>query len=377
MMKARAEPAAASAAGGGGEGVGGTSARRSESSNRPRKTLSGVLLQVLRQCNYACSHCSQGAPRLDRASHLTLMQGHEVVFDRIRVLAQIGHPRLRFTGGEPFLYSALRDAVELARGLGLEVSFVTNASHIGRSERRWLRASGPLEFWISFYGFPPTVHDRVCGRSRAFDRALSTLSMLLDDGHQIGVHYPLSCSSLEGAPAFVGTLGGAGVRAIKIMQLFNQGRAQASFATESPDDDDLEELLPRLRDAARPFLPAMSLRVSVRSGQRLVFESNGFVVPESCDCHAGLDGYWTVDADGGVYPCCLFLNTGEMRTVTLGDPSLAIWVDSYDHQAFLRDLGLSGPKTVGPLAHCPALSKEGKDPGDEFICPLTYARLAI
>jgi MoaA/NifB/PqqE/SkfB family radical SAM enzyme len=330
----------------------------------------GALMQVLRQCNYACSHCSQSAPLLSREARAALDSSLPVLLERIDTLFETGHRRVRFTGGEPFLHPHLRELVLHAAGKGMEVSFVTNASRIGEEERRWLAAAGPLEFWVSFYGYPAAVHDQVCGRPGGFERTRAAVERLLADGHRVGAHYPLERSTLEGCPDFVALLGALGARAVKVMQLFDQGRAHAGYETEDPRLSDLESVLPRLRDAGLRH-PATEVRISLRSGQRELFESFGFRVPAEVGCHASLDGYWTIDLDGFVYPCCLFLNTGEMRLAHLEDAGLREAAARVDHRAFAAAAGLGEGES---FARCPALA-EGAAAGVEFICPLKYARL--
>jgi sulfatase maturation enzyme AslB (radical SAM superfamily) len=251
----------------------------------------------------------------------------------------------------------------------MDVSFVTNVSRVGGEERRWLRNHGPLELWISFYGYPPDVHDRICGRRGAFGLTMTALATLIEDGHRIGVHYPLGRASLQGCADFVDRMGRSGVMGVKVMQLFDQGRARREYSRNAINTPELAALLPSLREVGERY-PNLDLRVSLRSGQRAVFEERGFSVPPSVGCHAGLDSHWTTDVEGFVYPCCLFLNTASVRSVHLDGPDLDRASDEYGHAAFLRQIG-----RTSPLAHCPALDPNGVEESPEFICPLTYGRL--
>jgi hypothetical protein len=166
-----------------------------------------------------------------------------------------------------------------------------------------------------------------------------------------------------------------GVSRIKLMQLFEQGHGSTEFTERCLADESLRLTLEAVRHAWLDAHRQCDVSASVRSGQRAMFASAGWVIAAETNCHAGLQGYWTVDADGWVYPCCLYLGNATMRIAHVTDPKLATEPTAFDNRAFATRIGVPyGP--AGPeLEACPALYESPAAPGTtEFICPLTYAR---
>jgi MoaA/NifB/PqqE/SkfB family radical SAM enzyme len=333
----------------------------------------GVLLQIFRPCNYACRHCSQTPPLATRADIVDATKLSSA--EHLRSLSRIGIRRVRLMGGEAFLHPRLRELVELALELGFELSFVTNGSQLGEENLRWLRDLGPLETWISFYGYPAAVHDWMCGRAGSFQHTISTVERLHADGHPVGIHYPLEEATAAGADAFVRLIVNKGAARVKIMQLFEQGNGSREFNGRCVGEQDLRLALEAVRLSWLDTGGGYDVSASVRSGQRATFERSGWVIAAETGCHAGLQGYWTVDADGWTYPCCLYLGNATMRIAHVSDPRLAAEPTAFDNRAFAKRIGVpygpAGPK----LEACPALYRPTSAPkATEFICPLTYAR---
>jgi len=336
--------------------------------------LGGALLQVVKHCNYSCSHCSQDAPLFHYSAGDTFPSVGYLI-NTVQKLYSVGHRRVRFTGGEPFLHLGLREVVSAAVDLSMEVSFVTNGSNIRKEDLFWLAKLGPFELWVSFYGYPTEVHDLTCRRSGAFVRASTTVRNLVAAGQKVGCYYPSNRSTLDGCGAFIVVLADLGVSRIKIMQLFDQGRASDRYEASVASLGELGALLSELKKAVQRN-PSLDLQMSLRSGQRSLFESHGITIQDDVGCHAGLDKLWSVDADGYVYPCCLFMNSGRGQNLNIRDEQIHMARRQHDHSDFALTVDKRYVRGQPPqVITCPAIEHPDDFIEGEFVCPLTFVHI--
>ena len=302
-----------------------------------------ALVQVIRECNLACLHCSQSAPHSGSSPLRPIsLDQYEA---RLSSLVDSGLRRVRLTGGEPLLHPQLEDLVGIGVRLGLNMSLVTNGILLER-HAEGLSHAGLNGAWISLYGAGFAQYQRVAQRTppaQGLKRAIGALRGLKV---KVGIYCCLHSS--VGKPDFslLEELAGAGIDEVKFLQVMEQGRA----LSDRDFGADLATTLAAIRNFGSRN-PSVRIGVSMRSGQVQQFQSSGFFVPDYVGCVSGSPDSWTVDADGRVHPCCLFM----------GSSTAAIEPDVGDGRA--------------RMGCCPALPTYPAVPVDDFVCPLTYARL--
>ena len=342
---------------------------------QPSRTTSsapyGALLQVNRFCNLRCSHCSQAAPLVSASANLRELSTD--AWKRVLVkLAQCAVPRVRFTGGEPFLRPDLAELSCAARTLGLEVSYVTNGLLLLRRTVEWLQDIEPTAIWISIYGYPAHVYEHVSGIPGSFERVLRSVEALVRKRLHLGMYFPVGTDNHAQVREFIRYAHSAGVRSLKLMQVLPHGRAVEAGALSTPSAAVLERTLDLVLEAME-HCQGMSVKFSLRSGQARLFQARGFTIPPDLRCSVGTQHVWTVDSLGKVLPCCLFLNKSAPELFDLSVGDVPAW-QSWDRRRSLQVLQVS----ARGMRSCPAVGDADKPKArraDEFICPLSYAEL--
>lgn len=301
-----------------------------------------ALVQILRECNFTCLHCSQAAPHTGSSPlHPIGLDQYEA---RLASLVKMGLQRVRLTGGEPLLHPHLEDLIRIGVRFGLDMSLVTNGSLLERQAEK-LSQAGLSRIWISLYGSSLGQYQRVAQRKPPAKGLIRAIGVLVEFEVKVGIYCCLHSSAEEPDLSLLQELTCAGINEVRFLQVMEQGRALS--------DPKFGANLPLTLLAIKNFAssnPRVQIGVSMRSGQALQFRSLGFSVPEYFGCVSGSPDSWAVDVDGQVHPCCLFMGNAAAAVPNTTDGCVQ-------------------------LGRCPALPSYPEAPVDDFVCPLTYARL--
>ena len=104
-----------------------------------------------RKCNLSCEHCYAASNPFIKEERRTLNQTADIM----RKFYDAGVVEWRFTGGEPTVYPDLFDAIDIAQGLGMNVSMNSNGWWSENTAQKILTA-GISEMVISIEGEPGT-----------------------------------------------------------------------------------------------------------------------------------------------------------------------------------------------------------------------------
>ena len=142
------------------------------------RSLHSVWIELTHRCNCQCEMCylhgteaGRGLVRLGQSQEELTAAQLAAVFE------QIGRAGARFvvlTGGEVFLRHDVLEIVDSARSANLEVSIVTNGSHVTPEAANRLVASGVATVSVSLDG-PREIHDRI-RKAKVFDSAMAAAS---------------------------------------------------------------------------------------------------------------------------------------------------------------------------------------------------------
>jgi len=158
--------------------------------------------------------------------------------DRVCLLiddaARAGYRAVAFSGGEPFIYPGLLEALGRARAVGLHTSVTTNGTLLDPPRLEVLHDLVNL-LAVSLDG-PPELHNQIRGSSSAFDRMVAGVENLRSTGIRFGFIHTLTRPSWEHLTwlADFAHRNGASLFQIHPLEIF--GRAEQAMHTEMPDD---------------------------------------------------------------------------------------------------------------------------------------------
>lgn len=124
-----------------------------------------LMLEPTHRCNLSCSGCGR-----IREYHDTLDQ--EMTLEEcLHAVDESGAPVVTITGGEPLLYSHVRELVKGVLARGRHIYFCTNGMLLEESVRRF-RPHSRFTWNVHFDATEP-IHDQIIGRKGGFKKALA------------------------------------------------------------------------------------------------------------------------------------------------------------------------------------------------------------
>ena len=323
--------------------------------------IRSVLFQILRQCNYRCSHCSQDAPHIGRQTTAPVPQ--EMVRACLQEMKHLGLQRVRFTGGEPLLHPELPRIVFVAKTLGLDTSIVTNGALLCNRTEALVEAG--IDFvWISLYGSSAAAYAAIAGRKPPAESLSEAVRVLALNTIKVGVYCTLQPGADKLGLSLLDKLVDQGATHIKFMQLMEQGR---QIGADGHDPIEINKSILEQIRAYGERRPEVRISVSMRSGQLPTFIESGFRPQAELGCTAGSPDRWSISSDGEIQPCCLMMPLGRMETSAADGAALPLRFFSSSTRGPWQDP--SGTDM------CPALPLHAPKFPEQFICPLAYATI--
>lgn len=149
-----------------------------------------VFLEVTRKCNLFCKHCLNDSGKCLN-NELTQQEFKKLILD----FASHGVQDIRFTGGEPLLYSGIYELIELASNNGMYTSIGTNATIITKKVAKKLKESGLKKAIVSIDGSKKT-HDFIRGTGN-YDKSMSGLENLKEVGIEVRINSVIMKSNIN------------------------------------------------------------------------------------------------------------------------------------------------------------------------------------
>ncbi|HRJ68113.1 MAG TPA: radical SAM protein [Beijerinckiaceae bacterium] len=155
---------------------------------RPTPIADPVILDIVltKACNLRCSFC---------ISYASLAQTHWLDYGLYQRIAAELFPTawdVQFcSGGEPFLYPQIREALQLARHHGCKTGVTTNAMLIDDRVATWLVEDQTLDrMWVSFDGGTKETLERLRLGAR-FDKIIANVRNLVAKRRAAGARFPM------------------------------------------------------------------------------------------------------------------------------------------------------------------------------------------
>jgi MoaA/NifB/PqqE/SkfB family radical SAM enzyme len=250
-----------------------------------------VHLHPTRLCNLACLHCYSESSPLQKAA-----VNPASLSDALGVLRGEGYGLISLSGGEPLLYPPLYTVLARSRELGFRVTLISNGLLSPERMNPFMSLLDGIA--ISFDGLAST-HNKLRGRSDAFERACIALQQLAFQGHRVAAAISLTRDAIPELPDLADYLVSLGARVLQIRPVARAGRARslpntAFFSTS---------------DHARLYLVVLALQRELAAEVRV-----------HCDLAPAQDLLQQRDAYVGLLGSCEILNCEDRPLAELVNP---------------------------------------------------------
>ena len=252
-------------------------------------TLREFKVEVTYRCPLNCVHCSSDA----RPSNMLEMP----LDDCLRVLREaacLGAKEVAFSGGEPFCWPHLPDAVATAVQLGLMTTVYTAGNVDGFAEiAQRLHDLGVERFVFSVFGGNAISHERVTRVAGSLERTKQAIR----DAHKIGLktelHFVPMATNYRELRDVAEIARRCGASVISVLRLVPQGRAAllSGRALNRVQNLELRRMIEEIRRSG----------LTVRVGSPYNF----LMLNDNPGCWAAIDRV-IVGPDLHIYPCDAF-----------------------------------------------------------------------
>jgi Fe-coproporphyrin III synthase len=252
-----------------------------------------IQVHPSRHCNLACEHCyTSSGPKVRGELSIEMLRG--VLEDA----AALGYRQLAVSGGEPLLYSSLRDLLAAARLHGMLATLTTNGMLVTRE--RWSELAPLVDLVAVSIDGVEADHDRIRGQPGAFARTIANLPVIRASGVAFGFIFTLTQHNADSLERLVELAAAHGARSVQVHPLTLHGRARELMPGERPDE---LELLAAIVEAQRlgescgvvvhvdaltidqvtayrdRLVPARPVRIPTALSPVMVVEASGTVMP--------------------------------------------------------------------------------------------------
>ena len=184
-----------------------------------------VFWETTRACLLACRHCRASALPEPQPGQLSRREGHELV----RSLTAFGRPSsvLVLTGGDVLMREDTLELAEYAATLKIPVALAPSVTpRLTPDAARRMRAVGVRAVSISLDGATASTHEHVRGIDGHFERTVSAIRMLREEGFVVQVNTVAMRDNVEELPEVAALIDGLGVNVWEVFLLVRTGRGE-------------------------------------------------------------------------------------------------------------------------------------------------------
>lgn len=264
--------------------------------------LTDIKIEVTHQCNLNCIHCSSNG----RPSNNAEM----AMEDCIRIISEataLGARSITFSGGEPFLWPQLFEAVVEAKRNQMEVSiYTTGHSQHYRDLVSQFSDIGLDHLIFSLFGATASTHERITRKTESFRLTKDAILYANTCGIDTQLHYVPTAKNYTELEDVFTLAKQLNVSAISILRLVPQGRASLlkSHILTGEQNLILQQMITNLRENAPPairtgspynFLLVNSDGLCKAATDKIIIDPNQHVFP--CDAFKGITANEIVNTD--------------------------------------------------------------------------------
>ena len=283
--------------------------------------LSGTF-EVTPCCNMACKMCYVRKTKAEQEAIAPLRTPEEWL-QLGECAKEAGMLYLLITGGEPFLYTGIKEVLMGLHYMGLIISINTNGTMIDSQTIEWLKKCPPSRFNVTLYGASDETYERLCGNPKGFTQATQAIRLLKEAGFTVKINCsvtPHNVNDLEGifafakeeelviqATSYMFPPVRRDANMIGVNERFTPEEAAYQAARITALTDGEEMFLERMKNHAPLSLPA---ELEEECPQ---IEAEG----DGIRCRAGKCSFW-ITWEGNMLPCGIFPNENSNNVFDLG-----------------------------------------------------------
>ena len=181
--------------------------------------LRELCIHLTRQCNLRCAHCYCNAG----SEHKEYMNT-DMIFMALEQAKNANVVRITIQGGEPFLYSGLKEVCKKACEMGFMVAIPTNGQFINDENAKWIKKYVDI-IYISIHGLEG-FHDKFVSKKGAYSRAIESIRVCINNNIRFGILTSVSRDNIKDIPVFLAELDKIGVPLVGILEHSEVGRGK-------------------------------------------------------------------------------------------------------------------------------------------------------
>ncbi|MCS7136280.1 MAG: radical SAM protein [Nitrososphaerota archaeon] len=195
-----------------------------------------VVWNFTNRCNLRCKHCYQNASA-SLPTELTTSEALHVV----KELSDADVTSIAFSGGEPLVRQDFFEVASSARDNGMYVTIASNGTLITKDVAKKL-AKTVHYAEISLDSINPKTHDEFRGILGSWDRAVSAIKYLTEEGVTVGVATTVTKHNILEIQKMIDFIEGLGADYFICFNFIPTGRA-TEILEEDPTPQEREELM--------------------------------------------------------------------------------------------------------------------------------------
>lgn len=314
-----------------------------EGDTSPCYTLNGCNWELTLACTLRCMHCGSRAGR-PRQNELSLGECLGVADQ----LSDLGCRECTMIGGEVFLYRGWQELAAYLADKGIRVNIVSNGYILGRAEIEQIRQAGLVNVGLSIDGMAPS-HNRIRGKSDAFERIEKSLDLLNGEGIEVGAVTSLMQFNCADLPELYEFLLDHRVQVWQLQLVSPMGNMAGGrdFITRP---EQVRPIVEFIRDANKDRRMVVIAADSIGYFDDNEAYIRGGSSPINCwgGCSAGITGLF-IDSVGNVKGCGALYADGFIEGNVRQRPLADIWNDEH---AFIYNRRFSTDLLTGVCAGC-------------------------
>ena len=230
-------------------------------------------------CQCRCGACSSGTFRELFGDRVI---DREKALSRLKELAELGVPRLHFTGGETTLVPFLPEMVALCAGAGMTVFVETNGFLVTSGLVLALKEAGLACLNVSLDSASPAGHDGARSAPGCYSAAVSALALAKKHGlPAMASCYATRETAADGSlAALLAAASAAGAAAVRVLPPVPSGSWAGKFEQLRFEPSDREAVLEAAFAAPLPVLDRTGLPdCELRSAYKIMVLPDGSLAP--------------------------------------------------------------------------------------------------
>lgn len=135
--------------------------------------ISWAVLEITESCNLNCVWCyaNSNSAIMKARKHMSLKDLERL----LKRLSDAGVRQVTYSGGEPTVYPHIKEAVKMARDMGLIVHMNTNGFAFTKELAADLKQAGLSQIQTNIESINPAKHDCIRGMRGSFERSVKAL----------------------------------------------------------------------------------------------------------------------------------------------------------------------------------------------------------